>query len=76
MPNYFSYHVTNEFVDNKPTEIILNYCGREFGEAFFYLDEVHVFFTESQPMIPMNEWHFLETVLEQIKTRFAEQIPS
>lgn len=65
--NLFTYEVKNQFVDNKETEILINYCGRQIGIAFFYLDDVYIDFTENQPMIPMDEWHKLETILKRIK---------
>lgn len=69
MRNFFSYQVDNEFIDHKKTEVAVNYCGRRIGTAFFYLDDVYIDF-EGQPMIPSLEWHFLETILKQIKRRF------
>lgn len=68
--NLFSYKVKNEFIDSKETEIHVNYCGRQIGVAFFYLGSVYIDFTEQQPMISMNHWHFLETLLKQIQRQY------
>lgn len=68
MPNFFSYEIKNQFDSSKETEILVSYCGRQIGIAFTYMDDVHIEFTEKQPMIPMNEWKFLSTILNKIKS--------
>lgn len=67
MKNLFSYSVENEFTDQKETIVNVNYCGHKIGEAFMYLDDIHIHFTENEPMVKMNEWHFIETILNNIK---------
>jgi len=69
MNNLFSYSVENEFVQSKETIVNVNYCGRKVAEAYEYLGDIQLHFTETQPGIPMGEWHFLETVLRKIKER-------
>jgi len=69
MKNLFSYSVENEFNSTLETIVNINYCGRPIGIAFMYLDSIYIDFTESQPMIPMDEWHFITPILKKIKER-------
>lgn len=67
MKNYFSFFIKNQFVQSEEKEIHINYCGRKIGNAFAYLNDVHIEFTDNQPMIPMEEWKFLGETLKKIR---------
>lgn len=67
MKNPFSITKVNEFVDSKQKELFINYCGRPIAAAFLINGYVELHFTDPQPGIKTDEWHFLGKICNHLQ---------